>query len=87
VWITPDAVTKEVVRKACDDATMRPPPVPAGEARVCYHGLPRIFTDRPLPECLQAHQEDPEWAQYVAHMDQARINISVRVVTDGTLHR
>ncbi|KAG1668126.1 hypothetical protein FOA52_003913 [Chlamydomonas sp. UWO 241] len=55
----------------------------AGEARMCYHALPRIFTDRPLPECLQAHQGDPKWAQYVAHMAQARINISVRVVTDG----
>jgi len=52
----------------------------AGRARRCYHGVPRVFTDRPLPEGLRPEQVPPDLLPCVNHMATARINISVRMV-------
>lgn len=50
------------------------------EARSCYHGVPRVLTDRPLPEDLlaAAEQHGGRYQSHVQHMQGCRINISIR---------
>lgn len=61
----------------------------SGPARRCHHGLPRIFTDRPLPESLSCSGSEeggcsgsggagPEFGPFARHMQGCRINISIR---------
>lgn len=55
--------------------------VMAEEARACYHGIPRVLTDRPLPQELMqaAEQHDGQvFTPYIHHMQGCRINISMR---------
>ncbi|KAJ9517750.1 hypothetical protein QJQ45_004048 [Haematococcus lacustris] len=63
----------------------------AGPARCCYHGVPRIFTDKPLMPALEeataaAAKASPcqeiatQVAAFARHMRSCRINISVRAV-------
>lgn len=60
----------------------------AAEARRCYHGVPRVLTDRPLPPALRcgeargsdgacAGEADP-FLPFERHMRRCRINISIR---------
>jgi alkylated DNA repair protein alkB family protein 1 len=52
--------------------------VMAERARACYHGLPRVRTERPLPpEVTQAAAAAAD-ERVLAHMQQCRINISIR---------
>jgi alkylated DNA repair dioxygenase AlkB len=61
--------------------------VMGGQARSCYHGLPRVLTDRPLPdEVLAAAQALVPWEAggqlpaVVQHMQACRVNISIRAI-------
>lgn len=47
------------------------------QARACYHGVPRVLTDRPLPPELAAHAGLQDQA-CLQHMQGCRINISIR---------
>uniref|UniRef100_A0A7R9VE33 Fe2OG dioxygenase domain-containing protein n=1 Tax=Chlamydomonas euryale TaxID=1486919 RepID=A0A7R9VE33_9CHLO len=57
----------------------------AGEARRCYHGMPRIFSEQGLPDGLKPNSMRPDWEPFMQFMSQARINISVRAVTQPTV--
>jgi alkylated DNA repair protein alkB family protein 1 len=50
------------------------------EARSCYHGVPRVLTDRPLLQDLlvAAEQHGEQYQPHVRHMQGCRINISIR---------
>jgi hypothetical protein len=57
----------------------------AKEARACFHGVPRVLTERPLPaEVLRAAADaaaaaaDDGLRAVVQHMQQSRVSISVR---------
>eukprot|EP00873_Tetraselmis_striata_P014665 jgi/Tetstr1/434929/TSEL_023926.t1 len=52
----------------------------AGQARTCYHGVPRVFATGPPSKALQGCGDDEEaaLARYMAHR---RINLSVRTIT------
>ena len=65
--------------------------VMSGESRRCYHGVPRVLTDRPLPPELEAVAAEAEaraaeaaaegtggFAPFLEHMRGCRINISIR---------
>ncbi len=47
--------------------------------------MPRIFTDRPLPEGLMEEEEEEglgsSWAPFRDHAAQGRVNISIRAVS------
>ncbi|KAH9772582.1 alpha-ketoglutarate-dependent dioxygenase alkB [Citrus sinensis] len=54
----------------------------AGEARECFHGVPRIFTDRENAEIASldlqfSHEDDPFFLEYIRN---SRININIRQV-------
>eukprot|EP00878_Enallax_costatus_P011814 GHUV01012334.1.p1 GENE.GHUV01012334.1~~GHUV01012334.1.p1 ORF type:complete len:346 (+),score=112.94 GHUV01012334.1:645-1682(+) len=52
-----------------------------GPARSSYHGVPRIFSDRPLPDDLDAVVEQHEELRpYFEYFKQCRVNVSVRMV-------
>jgi len=50
------------------------------EARACYHGVPRVLPDRPLPQDLQQASEQASelYRPHLLHMKGSRINISIR---------
>lgn len=48
---------------------------------LCDTGVPRVFTDRPLPAGLQPGEVDQRYEPYVAYARTSRINISVRAVS------
>eukprot|EP00873_Tetraselmis_striata_P008034 jgi/Tetstr1/428298/TSEL_018334.t1 len=52
----------------------------AGQARTCYHGVPRVFATGPPSKALQGCGDNEEAAltRYMAHR---RINLSVRTIT------
>ncbi|KAM5568222.1 alpha-ketoglutarate-dependent dioxygenase alkB [Rosa sericea] len=54
----------------------------AGEARECFHGVPRIFTDRENAEIVPleqqfSHEDDSSFLEYI---QTSRININIRQV-------
>ena len=52
----------------------------SGPARMCYHGVPRVFGEDGTPGD-GAHDADPgngEYAAFAEHMRSTRINISIR---------
>jgi alkylated DNA repair protein alkB family protein 1 len=54
----------------------------SGEARRCYHGLPRVLDDQDLPDDVVAagQQQQETFGAILEHMRHCRINISVRAV-------
>lgn len=53
----------------------------AGQSRSCYHGVPRIFTDKSLPsELLAAAEQHQQYQPHVEYFKQCRVNISVRCI-------
>ena len=51
----------------------------AGEARRCFHGVPRILSEQGLPAAVQAAaDQDPILQPFCRYMSSARVNISIR---------
>ncbi|KAF7839542.1 alpha-ketoglutarate-dependent dioxygenase alkB [Senna tora] len=54
----------------------------AGEARECFHGVPRIFTDKEHAEIahLEAHLSHEDDVSFLKYIQTSRININIRQV-------
>ena len=52
----------------------------SGPARMCYHGVPRVFRDDGTTDddSIDADSEDAKYAAFAEHMRSTRINISIR---------
>lgn len=53
--------------------------VMSGDARQCYHGIPRVFSSSssPLPGSRSDEVSD-DYLPFARHMENCRINISIR---------